>query len=126
MIDSAKKWMEKAQEDISAAKVLLDNKRYLYAFFFCQQAIEKAVKSVIIRRTGEFPPKIHNLARLFEIADVVITEDQKTFLRELTQFYIESRYPEEISKLGMGLNKRLTTKTVRRTAEYLQWLDSIR
>lgn len=49
-----------AEYDLETAKAMLDTKRHLYVGFMCHQTIEKGLKAVIAK-TGDFPPKIHNL-----------------------------------------------------------------
>lgn len=51
---------------------MLASGRYLYVVFCCQQAVEKALKAVIVRKTGALPPRVHNLLRL---ADSSITRE---------------------------------------------------
>lgn len=77
---------------------MLNNKRYLYVGFMCHQTIEKAFKSVISRdcSEGEIPPKIHNLLKLAEQAELFqkMSIEQQVFIKELNPISIEARYPE--------------------------------
>ena len=84
---------------------MFESGRYLYVLFCCRQAVEKALKAIISQRTEELPPRIHQLKRLIEIAELDIDESEMEFLRELSSYYIQSRYPEEISEISAQVNR---------------------
>ncbi|MBN1918828.1 MAG: HEPN domain-containing protein [Verrucomicrobia bacterium] len=65
---SADSWRQRAEYDLETARAMLDAGRSLYVLFCCQHAIEKALKALIVERTGELPPRIHNLPRLADAA----------------------------------------------------------
>jgi len=98
---------------------------YLYVLFCCQQAVEKALKALIVRRTGEFPPRLHNLLRLAKSAGIQLDTDRKRFLGELSAYYIQSRYPEEIKASVSAITREIADATLRTTEETIQWLFSI-
>ena len=82
--------------DFETAKVMLEAGRHFYVLFCCQQALEKMLKALISKNTKEFPPRRHQLMRLVELTGIEPTEEQAEFLRELSSYYIQSRYPAEI------------------------------
>ena len=96
MADAAKQWAAQSLYDIETAKAMLDAGRYLYVLFCCQQSVEKMLKALIAKRTRELPPRLHNLMWLAEVASLTIPEDTAHLFRRLTDFYIASRYPEEL------------------------------
>ena len=55
MDDVARQWAERAQYDLDTADAMFKAGRYLYVLFCCQQAVEKALKAVIVRGTGNCP-----------------------------------------------------------------------
>jgi hypothetical protein len=59
-------WIDLADYDIETAKAMLKSKRFLYVGLMCHQAIEKALKAIIVRdcQIDEIPPKIHDLSKL--------------------------------------------------------------
>jgi HEPN domain-containing protein len=65
--EAAESWRERAEYDLETAKGLLTIERYLYVLFCCQQALEKMLKALIIKRTKELPPRSHNLILLAEL-----------------------------------------------------------
>ena len=119
------RWAEQAEYDFDTARAMLDGGRYLYVLFCCQQAVEKMLKGVIVKRTSEFPPRSHNLTRLVEVAGIALDAPQADILGELTGYYIHSRYPEELEDLAGRVTRLVASETLRETAEALQWLKSM-
>ena len=105
MSKSSKHWTEQARYDLDTARAMFNSGRHLYVLFCCQQAVEKALKSLISQRIKEFPPRIHQLIRLSEIAGLEMDESRIEFLRELSSYYIQSRYPEEMENLSSLIGK---------------------
>jgi len=99
--------------------------RYLYVLFCCQQAVEKALKAVIVKKTGELPPRIHNLLRLAETAGIESSERQIDLLTKLSGYYIKSRYPEEIRVAGAAITQELAREVLGRTEQTVKWVLSI-
>ena len=90
-------WMNFAMSDLMAAEQLSGNRNLTtIACFHSQQCVEKCLKA-IIELKGIIPPKIHDLIRLYEIANEPF-EIEEDMLARLNELYIESRYPP-----GLGL-----------------------
>jgi HEPN domain-containing protein len=111
MAPSALRWAEQSRYDLDTARAMQRSGRYLYVLFCCQQSAEKALKAVISEKTEQFPPRIHNLARLCELAGMALDPKKAEFLSELSAYYIQTRYPEDIDALA-------------RTEEIVEWLLS--
>jgi len=118
-------WAEQARYDLDTARAMLESGRFLYVFFCCQQALEKMLKGLIVKRTLEFPPRLHNLSRLAEAAGLAPDEAKADFLGELTAYYIQSRYPEAMEALGRDVSAETAAETLRKTEEVLEWLKSL-
>ena len=125
MADAAAKWSAQAQYDIETAKALIDTGRYLYVLFCCQQAVEKMLKALIAQRTRTLPPRLHNLMRLAEVATLTVPEDTAHLFRRLTDFYIASRYPEEIEEAAWSVEMFQMQQTYVATEEALRWLSAM-
>lgn len=111
MTDEQKKdvtpWIEVSRYDLDTAKAMLRSRRYLYVLFMCQQSLEKLLKAHVTARTGEFPPRIHNLVRLEEAAGLHCAPDEKALLERLSLYYIQTRYPPEIKALAKSVTRSL-------------------
>jgi HEPN domain-containing protein len=117
-------WSDRARYDLDTAKTLLDAGRYLYVLFCCQQAVEKALKALIANRTGEMPPRIHNLPKLTSAAGVHFDEEGLDFLAALSTFYTQTRYPGEIELPETLSNREQMESIVRKTEDIVEWLFS--
>jgi HEPN domain-containing protein len=100
-------------------------RRYLYVLFCCQQAVEKMIKAVIAKQSNEFPPRLHALIRLAEVVALELTDERAQLLRELSNYYIQTRYPEEIPALAAKISEPQARNILRQTEETIQWLLSM-
>ena len=99
--------------------------RHLYVLFCCQQAVEKMLKALIAARLKEIPPRIHNLVRLAETAALQPGSDRLDFLRELSAYYVQSRYPEEIQEIASHMRREEAQRVLNQTEEAVGWLSSM-
>lgn len=100
-------WIDVSRYDLDTAKAMLHSRRYLYVLFMCQQSLEKMLKAHVTARSGEFPPRIHNLVRLEDAAGLHCTPEEKALLERLSLYYIQTRYPPEIKALSKSVKKSL-------------------
>ena len=124
MDDLSRQWAERAQYDLDTADAMFKAGRYLYVLFCCQQAVEKALKAVIVEKTGELPPRIHNLLRLAETAGIESSEERIDLLTKLSGYYIKSRYPEEIRAAGEATTQGLAREVLGKTEQTVKWVLS--
>lgn len=68
MQEETKSWLTYSEENIEAAKVLLENELYNPCLHNIQQSIEKALKSLFIEKLIPFK-KTHNIMELKTILD---------------------------------------------------------
>lgn len=88
-------WISKADKDLEEAKFLYANDRPLdNVAYFVHQAIEKYLKGYLIFNGWELE-KIHDLVKLVKEAVKYNSAFERfsTSMEEITDFYIESRYP---------------------------------
>ena len=104
---------------------MLEARRYVYVLFCCQQAAEKALKAVVIARTGKLAPRIHNLPRLAELAGVALDPPRLDLLADLSNYYVQTRYPDEIESVGQETDPQRVQATLDMTEETLEWLLSM-
>ncbi len=125
MDDLVRQWAERAQYDLDTADAMYEAERHVYVLFCCQQAIEKAIKAVIVKKTGEMPPRIHNLLRLAEVAGIESDQEQTHLLTRLSGYYIQSRYPEEIRAAGATITRELAREVLSKTEQTVKCVLSI-
>ena len=125
MEQDVKYWVDLSKYDIDTAKAMLESGRYLYVLFTCQQSIEKMLKALIVKNTKSFPPKIHDLVKLINITKIDIETEQKEFLAKLNYYYLETRYPRELSEISKQIKKDTAVNFYNNTKKILKWLKSI-
>ncbi len=87
------RWLDKAERDLKAAKILLDNGLCGESTFHSQQAAEKTLKAVLAGLKVQ-PPKTHQLEYLMILIEregVDTQEVRKASL--LSDYAVEARYP---------------------------------
>ena len=124
MDQDVKYWVDLSKYDIKTAKAMLQSGRYLYVLFTCQQSIEKMLKALVVKNTKSFPPKIHDLLKLIKIAKIDIETEQKEFLAKLNYYYLETRYPKELSEISKQIKKDESVTFYKNTKKILKWLQS--
>lgn len=93
----ARRWLNKAAEDLIVAELVFREQHLSHACFLSQQTIEKSLKAYLIAHTGQHP-RTHKLVDLLQLC--IAQETQ--FLRfqadcvRVDQFYIPTRYPDGI------------------------------
>jgi HEPN domain-containing protein len=122
MIDIKKQieyWSEGAEDDLSTAELLIREKRILHGLFFCHLVIEKAIKAHVVKTSGEFAPRSHNLIYLSEKADLVFDNETEIFIGILMKYQLQGRYPDYNPLLPDIL---VVNEYFEKTKTLLQWL----
>lgn len=114
-------WSRGAASDIETAKILIKNKKYLHALFFCHLTIEKIIKAHVTKVTNQVPPKSHNLFRLLELAGIEVSDENAEFLGILMKYQLEGRYPDYIPE---NPGKKNVDEYYKKTEEILTWLKN--
>lgn len=87
-------WLNGATYDLETGQTLLRSKKYPYALFFGHLALEKLLKAVVVKRTGEHAPFSHSLMMLAQRAKLEMPEEMFDSLAEFMEFHTEARYPD--------------------------------
>jgi HEPN domain-containing protein len=101
-VADAHRWLQQADDDLSAAKILADAHKFAQACFLCQQSAEKAVKAYWFWRGDD--PWGHSVLRLIETIDDEAMRSKFEPLRAdamvLDRLYIPTRYPNGLPDLA--------------------------
>ena len=94
MQEETKSWLIYSEENLEAAKILLESELYNPCLHNIQQSIEKALKSLFIEKVIPFK-KTHNIMELKTILEkngirVELTDDECDFLDSI---YLATKYP---------------------------------
>lgn len=116
-------WRTSASEDWNTAEVLLRSHIYHYALFFCQLSLEKLLKGLTYKRTGEHPLPIHNLIKLADIAKLNYSDKQKELLKEITTWNIQARYDSYKREFYKKATQEFTVLWFTKVKELYLWLN---
>lgn len=117
-------WIESADSDFEAAKILLINDKYLQSLFYCNLVIEKALKAYYWYINEKEPPYTHNLIILSskcKIDEIIKDEQQKT-IDLLMPLNIKGRYPDEEKELLKVYTSEKTKEIFDKTEELYKWI----
>lgn len=112
-------WIQAAEDDMRAAEALLKAHLPAMAIFHCQQAVEKALKAICLRRQHRYPPR-HELDALAEAAGIWEEIRNRDLLAVLEAAYTACRYPEDDTY--RALNSQSARKIVAQTRRMVRWL----
>lgn len=92
--DDPREWVNRARSNLALAKSSIPEAYLEDLCFEAQQAAEKAIKAVLIRRHIEFP-YVHDLARLLSLLEEQGEELPEVVRKaeELTRYALVTRYP---------------------------------
>ena len=117
MKEEVKMWLRKAKQDLDSAKYNFKGKKYDVCAFLCQQSAEKALKALLLKKTGEIR-KIHDLVELGK--NVGLPLKLLDGSKELTLSYIYIRYPgiKEVKNLN-----KIVEEFLKLSEEILKWVE---
>ena len=90
-MNEAKKWTEQAERDFDAAKYNIEGGKIEQGIFFLQQAVEKALKAVYIKKFKKLF-RTHDLILLAKKINAPKNITEKC--KELNPAYQYTRYPD--------------------------------
>ena len=115
-------WFRQAQYDMDTARAMFDSGRYIYTVFMCHLSIEKALKGFYAKQHEVSPPKIHDLIYLLKKINIDIQDEQKSFIEELNELSVASRYPEDLGRILRDFKKDKTKNLLNNSENLLKWL----
>lgn len=116
IVGLAASWWRKAVDDLMVAQRIQDLP--FACCFHCQQAVEKAIKTLLVLQQIEFG-RLHDIGQLLELlraSPAVPSESQVEGLESLTRFAVETRYPP-----GEALPEE-AEDALRRAEAFLAWV----
>ena len=117
-------WLEIAEEDLDTAICCFNNKKLMWSVVMCQQAIEKILKALYVKNTGQIPEKTHNLIKLVQNVEITNNLDEETIIlfNKLILYYLGSRYPDKRAKLQAECNYGFVEDIINKTKEVFKWV----
>lgn len=116
-------WLDSAYHDLDAAESLFNAGKFDWCLFLGHLVLEKALKAVYVRdNSNEMPPRIHNLVKLAEATKLILDEDMKLFLDEITDFNLEVRYPDYKKEFYKKCTRPFCEEKLALIKDFLQWI----
>lgn len=85
-------WKADSLSSWDDARYLIEDKRITLGLFALHLSLEKILKTHIIKQTRVLAPKIHDLVRLAQLAQVDLSSEQIDFLSRMNFYAIHGRY----------------------------------
>lgn len=110
---------------MESAESLYLSGKYDWSLFIGHLVLEKVLKALYVRvNQNQLPPKTHNLVKLAENTNIVLTAEQKYFLDEVNDFNLEVRYPDYMREFYKKCTKDFAKSYFIRIKEMFQWIKS--
>jgi len=123
MREEAENWWKQAEYDLKAAEYNFTGEYYGVAAFYCQQAVEKALKALYIEKRRESPGPTHSLTKLAR--DCGLPKEFMGALRRLTSEYYLSRYPDATEDVPfMTYEKQDVRDYLEDAKRALKWINT--
>lgn len=114
-------WLNTASEDFETAGILFKSGKYHHALFFCHLALEKLLKGLVYKKTASHPLPIHNLVKLAHETGIILTEEQRKNLTEMTSWNIRARYDSYKREFYKKATADFTASWFLKTKELFLW-----
>ncbi|NUO82111.1 HEPN domain-containing protein [candidate division KSB1 bacterium] len=115
-------WRESADKDWEVAQSLFKLKHYAYSLFFCHLVVEKLLKALVVQKTGEQAPTIHDLIKLVKKTGLKPTQAQREQLEVITTFNIKARYDDVKQSFYKQATRDFAQEHMKITKEICTWL----
>ena len=110
-------WLDSAKHDLDVSETLFQSGKYDWCLFIAHLVLEKTLKAIYVKNVGKFPPRIHDLLRMANLAKVEFNEDTSEFLDAVNTFNLSTRYPDEKLRFYKLCTQEFTQKHFQRIKE---------
>lgn len=119
----AEHWNRLSAEKFTTAEGLLTLGRRSDALFFCNLALECALKAIVTLHSNDYPPYTHDLGKLVRLADLTLPAEFAEELKEIDTFNIRARYDDYKFEFYKKATEEYTKRYFTSTKELLLWLS---
>jgi len=124
----AEEWWRESRRDLEVAEKLLEHGYYNYTAFLSHQAVEKALKALIIEKLRILPPKIHNLLELASALheEGININEILDDLKDLNLHYLTSRYPDAANGMPSEIySRRMAEGCLNMARRVIEWIEKL-
>ena len=115
-------WLSGSEYDWATARSLFKTRKYPYCLFMCHLSIEKLLKGLIVKESGDHAPYTHNLVYLAGKLSLEFSKEQLEILEEMNDFNIEARYPDEKKEFYKRATVELARRYLKTAGGLREWL----
>lgn len=118
-----KYWKNSSDKDFNSAKAIYENtKEYVNVLFLIHLSIEKCLKCYYVNLFQTDAPFTHNLLQLSSKCNLNLDSFQISFLTELNEYNIRSRYPDEDFEIYKLASKAKVYKLIQLAGDFRKWI----
>ena len=120
--DDPREWLNRARSNLARAKAKRKGVYLEDLCFDAQQAAEKAIKALLIKRDVAFP-YVHDLAELLTLVEKAgqpVPERIKQAAK-LSRFAVFTRYPD----IGPSIKEKEYRETIEIAARVVKWAENV-
>ena len=125
MTDRVSEWLNQSDYDLDTAKYMYNGGRYAYVVFMCHLAAEKALKGLYQQKTGDIPPKTHNLVYLLTQLGIKPDKEMAKAIAILNEANISARYPESLEVLQKNYTEVITLNILKESEGVIKWIKGL-
>lgn len=118
------RYRDSSQRNLETARDLIKSEHFDWALFLGQLSLEKLLKALILQKTQQIPPNIHDLLKLTQLATLQLDPDKKEWLVEIARYHIQARYDDIKYELYKTATPEYTQMWFKRIEELYLWINS--
>ena len=115
-------WINTSDEDFSTMNSLFQLKTYHWALFMGHISTEKLLKAYYVKVKHKHSPPIHNLLRIAEKSELLVTEEYADWLDTISLFNINARYDDFKREFYKQCSEEFTRLWIERIKELREWI----
>ncbi|MDZ7739615.1 MAG: HEPN domain-containing protein [Bacteroidales bacterium] len=115
-------WIESSDDDFDTMIDMFNSKRYSWSLFIGHLMVEKLLKAFYVKAKSNYPPYIHNLLRLAELAELKIDDIKKEQLVTITAFNINARYDDYKMSFKQKCTPDFTSEWIENIKKMREWI----
>lgn len=108
-----KHWIETSDEDYNSAITLFKANSFSWSLFIGHISVEKLLKAFYVKKHKKHAPFIHNLYRLAELNEMVLTDEYADWLDKITSFNLNARYDDYKKEFNLLCNSNFTNEWIK-------------
>ncbi len=118
-------WIESSDRDFQTMMNLFNSHDYTWSLFLGHLVIEKLLKALVAKTTGDYPKPIHDLTRLAVTGQLNCTSGQLDMLDMITTFNINARYEDYRLEFYRRCDREFTEYWINQITILRQWIKSL-